>query len=333
MRCEAKLPAVLPARSSDGLPVRLAAWLSFLPVAAVLVACGGGGGGGDSSTTNVPPNTPVAPEVQPGAPAATGDTATDGFAWFNYRRTQIGLAPLARNALIDAAAAGHSNYLRLNNTVSHDQAAGNPGFTGAALGNRLAAAGYAPAGNYAYGEVISAAGDRAGFFHAEELITAIYHRFLVFEPVFREMGVGAATANNYTYFTADFATSGGYGAGVARGSVATYPASGQTAVPVNFMSDSESPDPVPNLNEVGYPVSVHANISSALSVTSFTIRPRGGSDLAVRLLASAADTHTPKSAAAVVPLARLAAGTTYDVAFRGTVDNVNVTRDWSFTTR
>jgi uncharacterized protein YkwD len=303
-------------------------------MAAALAACGGGGGSdGTSSSANVAQGTPATATAEPGAPAASGDTAADGFAWFNYRRTQIGLAPLARNGLIDAAAVGHSNYLRLNNTVSHDQVGGKPGFTGAALGNRLAAAGYTPAGQYAYGEVISAAGDRAGFFHAEELIAAIYHRFLVFEPVFREMGVGAATTTNYTYFTADLAASNGYGPGVARGSVAVYPASGQTAVPVNFMSDSESPDPVPNLNEVGYPVSVHANISSVLKVTSFTIRPRGGSDLPVRLLANAVDTHTPEAAAAIVPLARLAAGTTYDVAFSGSVDSVAVTRNWSFTTR
>ncbi|GGY29208.1 hypothetical protein GCM10007387_09330 [Pseudoduganella albidiflava] len=308
--------------------------MAAVATAAALAACGGSGGADTTATvSNVDTASPATPSGQPGAPVATGDTAADGFAWFNYRRSQIGLAPLARNAQIDVAAAGHSNYLRLNNTVSHDQVSGNPGFTGVAVGNRLSAAGYALTRPSAYGEVISAARGSSGFFHAEELITAIYHRFLVFEPVFREMGVGAATASNYTYFTTDFATSNGYGAGVARGSVAVYPASGQTMVPVNFMSDSESPDPVPSLNEVGYPISVHANISSVLKVTSFTVRPRGGSDLAVRLLASDVDTHTRQSAAAIIPLSRLTSGTTYDVAFAGTVDSVAVTRSWSFTTQ
>lgn len=302
-------------------------------LAATLAACGGGGDGGTSSSASVIPVTPLAPSGQPGAPVASGDAAADGFAWFNYRRGQAGLAALTRNALIDTAAAGHSTYLRLNNTVSHDQVRGNPGFTGVALGDRLAAAGYVLARDYAYGEVISAAANGSGFFHAEELITAIYHRFVVLEPVFREMGVGAASANNYTYFTTDFAASNGYGAGVARGAVAVYPASGQGSVPVNFMSDSESPDPVPNLNEVGYPISVHANLSSLLTVASFSVKPRGGADLAVRLLANAVDTHTPPSAAAIVPLARLNAGTTYDVSFSGTVDSVPVTHNWSFTTQ
>ncbi|GGX75292.1 CAP domain-containing protein [Massilia dura] len=317
----------------DGRNLRWKSGLPAMLLAAMLAACGGGGGDDTPSTAATPVATPAAPAGQSGAPIATGDTAADGFAWFNYRRSQVGLGTLTRNTLIDTAAVGHSNYLRLNNTVSHDQVRGNSGFTGVTTGDRLTAAGYRIVNPSAYGEVISAANDRSGFFHAEELIAAIYHRFLVFEPVFREMGVGASSATNYTYFTTNFAASNGYATGLARGSVAVYPVDGQAAVPANFMSDSESPDPVPNQNEVGYPVSVHANISSTLTVTSFTIKPRGGSELPVRLLATAVDSHTPEAAAAIVPLARLSAGTTYEVSFRGTVDSVAVTRNWSFTTQ
>ena len=307
--------------------------LTALLVAGLLSACGGGN---DTSPNGVvvptAPSTPVPP--QPGSPTATGDTATDGFAWFNYRRAQVGLSTLSRNAQIDQAALGHSSYLRLNNTVSHEQVVGNPGYTGQKLDNRLATAGYTLVGTHAYGEVISAAGDRSGFYHAEELVAAIYHRFVIFEPLFREMGTGAATGNNnYTYFTADLAANNGYGPGIGRSNIVTYPANSQTAVPVNFMSDTESPDPVPNLNEVGYPISVHADNTSLITVTSFTVRPRGGADLATRLLSKATDPETPKSGAAIVPLARLAAGTTYDVSFNGTVDGTAVTRTWSFTTR
>jgi len=307
--------------------------LTALLMAGLLSACGGGHDSSPEGAVRPPaPATPVPP--QPGSPTATGDTATDGFAWFNYRRAQVGLSTLSRNGRIDPAALGHSTYLRLNNTVSHEQKVGNPGYTGQELKDRLAAAGYTLAGTHAYGEVISAAADRSGFYHAEELIAAIYHRFVIFEPLFREMGTGAATGNNnYTYFTADMAANNGYGPGVGRGNIVTYPANNQTAVPVNFMSDSESPDPVPNLNEVGYPISVHTDNKSLIIVNAFTVRPRGGADLPTRLLSNAADAHTPESGAAIVPLARLAAGTTYDVSFNGTVSGTAVTRTWSFTTR
>lgn len=316
-------------RAIDPWNIRLTALL----LAGLLAACGGGNDTSPEGAVQPPaPTAPVPP--QPGSPTATGDTATDGFAWFNYRRAQVGLSTLSRSGRIDQAALGHSTYLRLNNTVSHDQKVGNPGYTGQELKDRLTAAGYTLVGTHAYGEVISAAGDRSGFYHAEELIAAIYHRFVIFEPLFREMGTGAATGNNnYTYFTADMAASNGYGPGVGRGNIVTYPANNQTAVPVNFMSDSESPDPVPNLNEVGYPISVHADNKSLIVVNSFTVRPRGGADLATRLLSKAADPETPESGAAIVPLARLAANTTYDVSFNGTVGGTAVTRTWSFTTR
>ena len=308
--------------------------LPALLVAAVLSACGGGGGGGSSSPAPQPDtNPPVIPPTAPNAPVATGNTATDGFNWFNYRRASIGLSVLTRNALVDKAAQAHSDYQALNNTITHDEVQGNPGFTGVNTEQRLAAAGYTLVRPYATGEVISAATSRSGFYHAEELITAIYHRFGVFEPMFKEMGTGAATGSTYTYFTANLTASNGLGAGLGRGRIVGYPGDGQTGVATRFDSDTESPDPVPNQNTVGYPVSVHSDIVGNITVTSFTIRPRGGSDLAVRLLSNATDSaHTQPHEAAIVPLATLNSKTTYDVSFVGTVDGVSVTRNWSFTT-
>lgn len=316
---------------------RLNATLAALLTASLLAACGGSND--SSSTASVTtPTTPTVPGTlpqQPGAPVLSGNTATDGYNWFNYRRAQAGLSTLTRNAQIDAAAAGHSNYLRLNNLVSHDQVSGKSGFTGAQLSDRLRSAGYTlSASGFAYGEVISGAGDASGFYHAEELVAAIYHRFVIFEPVFKEMGTGAATGNgNYTYFTADFVASNGLGPGVGRGNAANYPAANQTQVPANFFSDNESPDPVPSQNEVGYPVSMHADNGSPITVQRFTLRPRGGSDLAVRLLTNANDEHTPLNAAAIVPLAALRANTVYEVSFNGTVAGVPLSRDWAFTTK
>lgn len=315
-----------PSTSKASLPAAISA--AFM--AALLAACGGGGGGSTAAVTP-PPTVTVPPE--PGAPTLTGDAATDGYNWINYRRQQTGLAALTRNARIDAAALGHSNYQRLNNTVTHTQTAGQPGFTGVNLSDRFTAAGYTLVGPFAYGEVISAASETSGFFHAEELIAAIYHRFVILEPVFREAGTGVATGNGYTYFTADLAASSGYGPGVGRGQLAVYPPPNQTRVPLNFFSDTESPDPVPNQNEVGYPISVQGDISSTVNVQTFTVRPRGGADLPVRLLTRATDRETPVKAAAIVPLSVLKSGTIYDVTFTGTVDGVTANRSWSFTTK
>lgn len=304
--------------------------LAGLATAWSLVACGGGGGG---NVATPPPGVVVAPEV--GAPATVNNIAIDGRNWINYRRGQIGIPLTAPNALIDRAAQGHSDYQKTNNTVTHEQTIGKPGFTGEKLLDRLRDAGYTFGNaNYAYGEVISATSNNSGFYMAEELITAIYHRFVIFEPMFKEIGTGSATTSaGYTYLTTDFAANNGYGPGIGRGALVNWPYSGQAGVTPNFFSDYEAPDPVAGANEVGYPISVHADISAIMTVQSFTVRPRGGSDLPVKLLATAVDAETPRSAAAIVPLAVLKANTVYDVTFVGASDGVPVTKNWSFTTR
>ena len=314
--------------------------IALLVAASTLVACGGGGSDSSAGSTagpagvNPPAGAPptIAPDAT--APTATGNIAADGRNWINYRRAQLGVPVVTENALINRAALGHSEYLRTNNVMSHDQKAGNPGFTGATLKDRLDAAGYTiPATGYAYGEVISGSTNGTGFYMAEELITAIYHRFVMFEPKFREVGTGAATSSSrYNYFTADFATRGGFGPGIAANSVVIWPFNGQAGVAPNFLSDSEEPDPVPNINNVGYPISVHANIDAPLTMQTFTVRPRGGSNLQVQVVNSSASA-AQRTAIAIVPLAPLAAGTTYEVSFSGTVNGSPVTRDWSFTTR
>ena len=322
--------------------------LAALVAACSLVACGGGSGSGSGSGSATVAASPASldspapivlaspPVTEPSAPVLVGNIAIDGRNWINFRRSQIGIPQLTQSTLVDRAAQAHSDYQRLNDTITHGEIAGKPGFTGVNLLGRLTTAGYTFARNsYAYGEVISATSSNSGVYMAEELITAIYHRFAIFEPMFKEIGTGfGTTAKNYTYFTADFTANDGYGAGVAPGTVVTWPYSGQTQVTPNFFSDYEQPDPVPDKNEVGYPVSVHANLNAVMAVNTFTIRPRGGADLATKRILHYSDAaETVPVAAAIVPLDPLQAATIYDVSFTGNVNRLPVAKTWSFTTR
>jgi uncharacterized protein YkwD len=270
------------------------------------------------------------------APTLTNNIAVDGRAWINYRRTQIGLPVLLQNTTVDKAAQGHSDYQRINNLITHDQVRGRQGFTGVRLEDRFRAAGYTFGNPNAIGEVIAATGKQTGFYMAEELITAIYHRFVMFEPVFQEVGTGSsANAEGYAYFTADFVTNNAYGPGTAAATLASWPFDGQTGIQVNFLSNNEEPDPVPDLNEVGYPISVHVNLTRKLTVTSFTVRPRNGNaNLPTRLLVQGQDANISNpSVAAIIPLAPLAAKTVYDVSFSGAIDGSAISKNWSFTTK
>lgn len=311
--------------------------IAGLLTALALAACGGGGGGGDTSPAVTPAAVPpsLLPQ-EPGAPSLVNSIPQDGMNWINYRRAQAGMPVLTRNELLDRAAAGHSEYQKVNNVVTHEQTVGKPGFTGVNQGDRMLAAGYVyNKSTYAYGEVISATSNGSGFYMAEELITAIYHRFVIFEPKFKEIGTGAATTSaGYTYFTTNFAATNGYGPGVGSRNLVTWPFNGQVKVATNFFSDYEAPDPVPNINEVGYPVSVHADIDVNVVVQSFTMRPRGGADLEARLIKAGENTNAQTSpAAALVPLSVLKANTIYDVTFTGTLNSVPTTKAWFFTTK
>ena len=312
-------------------------WKQCIPAlltAALLSACGGGGSdSGSNGAQNT--STPAGQLTQePGAPVLSNNIATDGFNWINYRRSQVGLSPLARSSLIDSAAQGHTSYLNTNNLVAHEQVVGKAGFTGVSPYDRITKSGYAITS--VWGEVIAGVATNSGFYMAENLITAIYHRFVIFEPLFKEGGAGAAVNNSgYAYFTTDLAGNSRYGAGLPTGQIITYPFNGQAKVASSFSSNEEEPDPVPNQDVVGYPISVHANFDATLSVTAFTVRQRGaGTDLTVRLLTKSTDPiNTSRSVAAIIPLSPLLANTTYDVSFIGKVNSTDATRTWSFTTR
>jgi uncharacterized protein YkwD len=324
------------------------AWIASALAALLVAGCGGGGesspsngSSGSSGSGNTPGSTAAISEA--GAPAATGDTATDGLNWFNFRRRQMGLSQLARTTLIDKAALNHSNYQAQNNVLSHDEVAGKTGFTGVKLydssaprSSRLGAVGYSFTGStIAYGEVISKTGDASGFNAAEALIAAIYHRFVVFEPLFQQAGGGSVQASDgYVYFTTDF-TANGISGGLGSGRLLPYPFSGQQYIPTVFYPYQEEPNPLPDAgrNPVGYPVSVHADNGRTIRVQSFTIAPRGGATLPSKLLSSATDIETGPSTAAIIPLSVLQSQTVYDVRFAGSVDGVAANLSWSFTTR
>jgi uncharacterized protein YkwD len=304
--------------------------------ALALAACGGSDSDSTNGANGAASGTSTGFSGQDAsAPVLTNNVANDGFNWINYRRAQAGVGALARNTMLDRSAQAHSDYQRMNNAVTHDEDPAKPGFTGATVEARVQAAGYTLVRDYASGEIIAATTNSSGFYMAEQLVTAIYHRFVMFEPLFKDMGAGAATGTDkYTYFTTNLGATRGYSAGLPSHTIVSWPVNGQTGVETTFASNFEEPDPVPDINEVGYPISIHANLTETVAVQSFTVRPRGGANLQTRLLVKGQDPNTSMSSvAAIVPLAPLAANTTYDVSFAGTVSGTAVSKTWSFTTK
>ena len=253
----------------------------------------------------------------------------------NFRRAQVGLAPLALNAPLTVAARGHLNWLVFNNQFGHVQNPALPtGFTGEFLQDRIAAAGY---GNLQSGSEVISFGPATGVEGVESLLQAIYHRFGIFGTSVDEQGIAFAGGHpaNGNVLVADFAARAATSP-PPPGWAGTYPFDGQSNVPVDFYSNEESPDPVAGANRIGYPVSLQVKDFSNLAVQSFTLSHSGQSVPAVLLTGSpdapAPDAHTPTSAAALLPIAPLAYGATYTASFSGTSDGVPISRTWSFTT-
>jgi hypothetical protein len=297
-------------------------------VVLLLIACHGDTG--TSTGTNAAQL--IAQEIN--APRATGDVASDGLSWIQFRRTQAGLAVAQRDANIDRAATAHASYQQLNNLLTHEEDAAKSGYTGVTVPDRLRAAGYPlDTDALADGEVIAATAEPDGFAAAEGLMGAIYHRYLILEPRFDLAGSGSAhRAGGYYWLNVNFvATRSDHGLG--PGQVAVWPVPDQKNVRVNFLSDEETPDPVAGRNDVGFPVSVHADGGTTLSVNRFVIRERGGAELSVKLLEHGSDAETPSSAAAIIPLLPLKPATFYELEFSGALNGNAIARRWTFTTQ
>ncbi|MBI3043900.1 MAG: hypothetical protein HYY78_13865 [Betaproteobacteria bacterium] len=264
------------------------------------------------------------------APSTQEQAAIDQI---NLRRVQIGLPPLAYHQDLEESARGHANYLAINNTTGHFQTSTAPGFTGVTPFDRIVAAGYGTP--WASNEVISF-GSATGAEAIEGLIQAIYHRFGIFSSQVDQTGAGVVT-NHPTFGTVVVVNSAKlFETPPSLASwVGVYPFDGQTGVTRDFLSDTESPDPVPGANRVGYPISIHVDYDKTLSVTTFTVKPVGGAVLPAQLLTTATDPpdgETPASAAALIPDAPLGYNTEYEVSFAGTSSGEPLSRTWRFTT-
>lgn len=265
-------------------------------------------------------------------PAVSGEMDADALSWLNFRRRQAGLQSLVRSQILDQAAKAHANYQQSNNVVTHQEIPGTQGFSGANPLARLYAAGMMQDSTAIMpGEVIAAVKNQDGFAAAEGLIGAIYHRFVIFEPAFNEAGAGeAASANGYRWLNINMI--GIQTAVQHHAQLFTWPASGQRNIRPSVLTNLEYPDPLPQQDAAGFPISAHTRTQVVLHVDSFTVRPLGGTPLIVRLLTYATDETTPPSAAAIIPLMALQPLTIYDVEFSGRMDAQPVSLRWWFMT-
>ena len=324
-------------------------------LAGVLVACGGGGGGDAPAPSPAPspapapsPSpapTPIAAQLTVPTPVGYDTERLAAFNRLNEIRVSAGLGMLAQNTEMDQAAQAHAEWMIANDSFTHDEVTGTPGFTGVNWARRDEAFGYVPVEG---GEVMA---QGPGSVAVDALVNAAYHRaiLLAFEPV--DVGIGWSNGKSASITTPLVIDTTKPGLDAVRGlgqstqpsihGIAVWPLDGARNVPTRLGLETPNPVPTQDVSTLGTPVSVTVEESKTLSVARFTLtNSTTGAVVATQLLTSANDPNgaLPHSFIAAIPLAPLSANTTYQAVFSGSTvafgsGNVEeVSRSWTITT-
>lgn len=252
----------------------------------------------------------------------------------NYFRTVAGVAVVAADPRLLAAAQSHTRYLDSTDQTGHYETnRADPSYTGNSPFDRILARRY---DFVEAGEVVARESSAHPARAIDALMRAIYHRFIILSGDFTQAGPGvvlnAHQGAEELNVTVDFGSLTLPPA--PRPPVLTlYPVDGQWGVPTDFDPAEEFPSPMPGHTLVGYPVSVQVDSRYTLVVDSFELYAAlSGGALDAKLLTHAVDAETPPNAAALIPVAPLAPATEYRLHFSGSVDGDPVSRTWQFTT-
>lgn len=289
----------------------------------------------------------------------------------NEIREAMGMNALLENTLLNTAAQAHADYLVHNNEHSHDEIEGNPLFTGK---RPIARALYANYPSRVVSENLSTQ-NLDGLDSIDSLFAAIYHRFAFLNPKIDEFGLGVSQdatkeeANAFVYLMANsnirelcqnasYVRSGKYYDRLCKKEghhigekafqeaknlntannpeIIIYPYDGQKEVPPAFYA--EIPDPLPDYDVSGFPVSISFNPYFFKKVQLKSFRLYDDKDIlieGVRLMDSHNDPHSyfRKHQYALFPLKRLNYNSKYRAEVSYRVGEEETSLSWSFTTK
>ena len=288
----------------------------------------------------------------------------------NTIREAMHMQTLSENVQLGSAAQAHADYLVLNGESTHDEIEGHKHFTGIRPVDRAFYAGY----NAGYvSENLSTRNTNAQS-SVDGLFSAIYHRFGFLNPAIDEIGVGVSQDNQNSQNSAFVYVMGnselnslcsvksfnGFGKYVYKvcrekdhriaekkfrqaqrynkqnnPEIILYPYDGQTEVPPAFYA--EVPDPLPDHEVSGFPISVEFNDHYFKEVVmgSFKLFKADEEVVNVLLMDKENDPHrkfTDKQYA-LFPLERLEYDTVYSVVVEYSVKGKSEKIMWTFTTK
>jgi uncharacterized protein YkwD len=269
------------------------------------------------------PDAAASPTSPPSTAASTsGPKSNDAAAMLrvhNELRAAVAAPVVRADERVTAAAQHHAEYLARAGAIGHDETAGEPGFTGASVRDRLAAQGYADA---TASEV--AASSDSGTEDVRFLWDLPYHRLGLMHPHAAVAGWGHADIGGHTatvgVLVFDFAA--------AAPERVRSPAAGQRVT--GSWAGNETPDALPAgaTRPVGYPVMVVYSSAPSVDLKSAKLTDASGRDVTLSVIPQIYE----RDYAGLVPAAPLAAGGRYRVRFELSVAGRDVVDEWEFET-
>ena len=234
----------------------------------------------------------------------------------NHERVLIGLTPRPENPRLSADLQKHCHYMVLNDTLTHPEDAGKPGFT---------KEGHEAGMNSILG--MGTAADRL----AAIMVETYFHRQDVIRPETRAFGVGYEGRYGGIDGRRDMGNSGAY-----RWPVLC-PVPNQAEIAVAYAK--ESPDACPGDQAAGYPITVFFGSGKA-SLTAWSLKAVSGKAPGAALDCYPFDHKTGAGAefsgyqncVCIMAKDPLQGGTTYEVMIKAEHDGKPWERTWRFTT-
>jgi uncharacterized protein YkwD len=259
------------------------------------------------------------PAPSPATSDPKSNDAAEMLRVHNELRAAIGAPVVRADGRVTAAAQHHAEYLARAGIIGHDETAGQPGFTGASVRDRLAAQGYTDG----MASEVAASSD-SGTEDVRFLWDLPYHRLGLMHPHTAVAGWGHAEIGGHTatvgVVVLDFAA--------AAPERVRSPAAGQRVS--GSWAGNETPDALPAgaSRPAGYPVMVVYSRSPNVDLKTAKITDASGRDVAVWVVPQIYE----RDYVAVVPTAPLAAGARYRARLELSVAGNDVVDEWEFET-
>ena len=274
--------------------------------------------------------------------------------YLNQLRQGAGLIPFSSNTVLNKASKNHASYLIKNTTYGHYEEANKSGFTGEFAAQRVKHTGY---NTELIIENVSS-NNRDYKASIDGLFAAIYHRLAFLDFQGDEIGISIQQNTNDKIRTAFVYNIGSSALNQlyknskkpskidlnnalnkykrSNSKIVTYPFDQQSDVPPVFFN--ELPDPLPNHDVSGFPISISFNqaLFNDIKFLNFELFNSQGERIRNTLI------HTSKTdpnrrlnkfSFVLFPLDRLEWDSTYSVKFLAIVDKKLIEKKWSFKTR